>query len=140
MSAKIKVIITLLIVVCFMGGTYYFASIALRFERVEVEAERIPSPNKLYDSILIESNAGATTPIRTLIYIKLSGEKVSKDDYIIFGADRVVGRKIYWKDDNTLRIEYESAKIFLFRNYCTFQINDKYQEINIEEICMKIRQ
>jgi len=104
---------------------------------MKAETLRKSSPNNLIDCILIESDTGTVTSTDYLIYIKPFGEKVGKDDKIVFGAQRLRGDNIYWKDANTLRIEYENARIFSFTNYCTLQINGKDREINIEEVSLK---
>ncbi len=137
LSWKIKVAFTLSIVIIFLAGAYYYAFFAIRFKRVNVETFRVTSPDKLYDCILIVSDAGAMTYAWYLVYIKPAGEKVNKKDYGVFAASRLYGEKIYWKDANTLTIEYDSARIFSFRNYYTIQNGDKYRDINIEEICTR---
>ena len=140
MKRLIIIIVLLFILTAVPVGLYFFPDMLFPFALFsysEFEAGRFQSPNGLYDAVLVEYDAGAMTVARYLIYIKRAGEKTNKNDYIVFGAKKLFGENIHWKNDNTLRIEYESARIFSFRNYWFLQIDDKYHEINIEEICTK---
>jgi len=135
MSWKIKIVLTLIIVIVIIVGINYFLTSWLTSDITRIEIERVQSPNKLYEYILVEINAGATTAGDYLVYIKRQGEKITKDDREVFGVYDLRGRQIYWKDANTLRLEYESGEIYSFRNHYIINIDGKYHDINIEEIC-----
>jgi len=108
----------LLILVCIIGGIYYyFYRNALSFERVYRETRRIKSPDRKVDVVLVESDVGATSSYILDIYVVKAGKKIARKDKPVFSAFSAKGYEISWLKDRFLDIKYEKAKISYFCNY-----------------------
>lgn len=82
---------------------------------VREEISRFLSSDKKVEAILIETNSGATTPLRYLLYLVSVGSSPTEDD-LVFEAIHIEGLEIKWKGSNFLEIEYTNARIFHFQN------------------------
>lgn len=74
------------------------------------------SPSGAFEVQIIDTQCGATTGQTFRIYIVRSGEEIEEDSYV-FLADRIEGLSVVWVDDFSLKIEYEQARIFQYRNF-----------------------
>jgi hypothetical protein len=82
---------------------------------VKEEVSRCKSPDKKVEAILIETNGGATTPFRYLLYLVAVGNSPSKDD-LVLEAIHIENFEIKWKKSKFLEIKYTNARIFHFQN------------------------
>ena len=95
-----------------------FALLAVIFSTncaVREEISRFLSPDKKVEAILIETNGGATTPFRYLLYLVSVGNSPSEDD-LVLEAIHIENLEIKWKESKFLEIKYTNARIFHFKN------------------------
>ncbi len=79
------------------------------------EISRFLSPDNQVEAILIETNSGATTPLRYLLYLVSVGNSPTKGD-LVLEAIHIEGFEIKWKGRKFLEIKYTNARIFHFQN------------------------
>ncbi|MFT7337232.1 MAG: hypothetical protein ACI92B_000553 [Marinobacter maritimus] len=80
------------------------------------EIDRRPSPDDLVEAVLLKSDCGATTDYSYRVYIvPVGGEPTEK--HLIFLADKVEKINVSWLDQRELKIAYDNARIFQFRNF-----------------------
>ncbi len=85
-------------------------------ETVYTEIERIQSPDKKVEVVIVTSNGGATTSIAYHIYIVQAGKEYTKG-FELLTADHVSKCIVAWKKDKLLTIKYKNARIFHFSNF-----------------------
>ena len=103
------------------------------FPLIDVETQRLDSPDGKVDAVLIERDAGAMTVARDLVYIVPDNQKPAKKDPPVFQAKRVFGLKVEWQNNYELLIEYDKAEIEHFRNYLYPFPEDLNYRIDIRE-------
>jgi hypothetical protein len=103
--------------VCLMAGCDKGESLAGKWEYKEIS--RIKSPDSLVEAVIVTGDAGATTSMRTWVYLVPTNGTidVGDDDKALFIADHLKNFKVVWNEPKLLEIRYEEARIFKFKNY-----------------------
>lgn len=95
--------------------------------------EKISSPDAQVKFIVSKRNCGATTSNAYLVHVT-DNESVSNNDDPVFVADRVKDLKVFWTSNSSILIEYESARIFSYKNFWSKLLNGKYRNVSITEL------
>jgi hypothetical protein len=83
------------------------------------EVNRIRSPDKQAEAVVIEGDAGATTSMATLVLLTPPGKIVAKnppDFAVVFWGEHLKNFNIAWRKPGLLEIAYEEATIYRFKN------------------------
>jgi len=78
------------------------------------ELQRIPSPDRVVDAVLVAKQVNATVATPCLVYIVPAGSKSLWHPVLV--GDDFVGLKLSWKASHLLLIEYSRGEIFDFTN------------------------
>lgn len=79
------------------------------------EVERVTSPDKTVDAVLVLKKVGATVSTPFEVYIVPRGGKPEGEPSM--RADKVEEIKLIWKEPKFLEIHYLKGRIFLFTNF-----------------------
>jgi hypothetical protein len=90
------------------------------------EVLRLLSPDNQVEAVLIETNRGATTPLRYLLYLVSPGSSPSKHD-LVLEAIHIEGFEIKWRESKFLEIRYKNARIYHFQSIWSSSSNYKYK-------------
>lgn len=101
----------------------------------EVEIFRAANPGGKMEAVMIKTNSGATTPYGYRLYVGSIGFQPIEGNEV-FKATHLEDWKVSWVNDKVLDIQYQSAKIYLYRNYEDFQgrkflRSEKNEEVEI---------
>ncbi len=80
------------------------------------QIERIASPDRVVDAVIVKSNGGATTSYAYSVHIVPVNGTLQKG-HEIFKSDKVDALNVFWQEPCLLIIEYEKARIFSFQNF-----------------------
>jgi len=87
------------------------------------EAARVKSIDGMSDAVLIESSAGATTGMVSLVFVVAPGREfdqnstVFDNDRAVFRADKVKDLSVVWTRPGVLEIRFQKARVFGFTNF-----------------------
>lgn len=99
-------LLTIAIVLLIMVGCLPWAS---------EEVERVTSPDSIVDAVVIQSDAGATTPFVHEVYIVPKGGKPSGT--ALLTGDHLIGFELKWLAPRFLEIRYKQGRIYKFTNF-----------------------
>lgn len=111
MKIMLTVFVSILIVIIFLLTFAYYI-----FRPVEVELERIKSPDGKVEAVLVERDSGPTTSSVFKIFIVLIGETY-KDSNLVFVGDHIDQLSVKWRKAKFLDIKYKEGRIFEFCNF-----------------------
>lgn len=84
------------------------------------ELNRIKSPDRSFEAVLMAGEGGATTTRTTFLFVVPAGARVDPEDknadHATFVADHIKNLSIRWKTSKMLEIGYEEARISHFQN------------------------
>jgi hypothetical protein len=86
------------------------------FETVTEELQRIPSPNRRFDAVLIRKNCGAPCQFEYDAYIVPPGASWKGQDQV-FHAASAEDLKLVWADSATLDVDLRCGRITAFNNF-----------------------
>jgi hypothetical protein len=90
------------------------------FEWKFKEVNRIKSPGGEAEAVILEGDAGATTPNTTVILTVRSGQKIDPNNFPkwdeVFRASHLKNLHVVWKEPTFLEIQYDEARIDQFSN------------------------
>lgn len=99
-------LLTIAIVLLMMVGCLPWAS---------EEVERVTSPDSVVDAVVIQSDAGATTPFVDEVYIVPKGGKPTGT--ALLTGDHLIGLELKWLEPKFLEIRYKQGRIHKFTNF-----------------------
>jgi hypothetical protein len=80
------------------------------------ELQRVTSPDKVVDAVLVELSANAVTSTKYAVYIVARGSQPENGAEILM-ADHVKGLHLSWAQSQLLRIKYDESRIYYFTNF-----------------------
>lgn len=92
------------------------------------EMQRVTSPDKRVDAVLVQRGTGATTATPMELYLVSSGLDWRKESPLLRG-DKFDGFKIIWKHSRFLEIHYKKGRIFTFTSFWNSSQIQQFQYI-----------
>lgn len=80
------------------------------------EIQRVTSPDKLVDAVLVERQTGATVATPIELYIVPSGRNWKGNAPVLRG-DNLEGLQVTWQRPRFLEIHYKKGRIFSFTSF-----------------------
>ncbi|MDP9080353.1 MAG: hypothetical protein M3O71_23255 [Bacteroidota bacterium] len=101
-------------------------------EPVLSEIQRISSPDKKVDAVLVNADVDATTSTSSKIFTVKRGTKISRNDfqYAVFNSDhtnRMI--KLSWAENKKLIVSFDKARIFNYTNFWESGDVDNYKYV-----------
>lgn len=96
----------------------------------EVEANRIQSPSKIVDAVVVEKDCGATTSLAKYLSIVPSG-KSSPSSGPVAILDRNDDLSVRWIDTACLLVTYNAARIHDFSNHAYVRTENNLLEFGV---------
>jgi hypothetical protein len=112
---KIAGIIVVVALLGYAGFVAWFFYLMGQFEDVEVA--RFPNPSGSTEVVVVERHGNATVSTKTFLYVV--PRKAKLPDTPHFSADYVDGLAVYWKNDKSVEIHAQNARIDGIHYYFT---------------------
>jgi hypothetical protein len=129
---KIIVVAVILLAGILVYGIFKFAPFILLSGCDKKEVDRITSPDKLYDIVIIEYWGSAGESVRSRLFIVPKGSKIRDyNDYnLIFSHAKNLN--VCWADNGLINICYSKAYILFFSNSKHYLNNDNLKSIELK--------
>ena len=101
-------------------------------EPVLSEIQRISSPDKKVDAVLITADVDATTSPSSKVFIVKPGVKISRNDfqYAVFNSDHTNKMiRLSWTENKQLIVSFDKARIFNYTNFWESEDLDNYKYV-----------
>jgi len=95
------------------------------------EMQRVTSPDKKVDAVIIDEDCGATISLIRNVYIVPSGDQI-KDEYLVLRATHTDYLKVEWMESKYLIISYKKATLHITKDtWFSNDIDGESYEIKI---------